>query len=126
MISICIVSLAFLKEKLSRENKSEIVIKGYDTNGIPITLYNLYNLVSIHSISMLESRKQQNNNLHCHVSRETFPLRPHELPFKPKSLFFRQLITQFIVLGTYVAFDPFKDDVMGVHETNQAGPEVFV
>ena len=111
---------------LSQVTRLKRVIQGYVHTVSIITLYNPFNLVSIHSISMLESRKQQNNNLHCHVSRETFLLRPHELPFKPKSLFFRQLITQFIVLGAHMAFDPFKDDVMGFHKTNQAGPEVFV
>ena len=56
---------------LSQVTRLKRVIQGYDTNGMHITLYNPFNLVSIHSIFMLESRKQQNHNLYHHVSRET-------------------------------------------------------
>ena len=40
----------------------------------------------------------------------------HDLPFKSKSLFFRQLIANFIVLGPHMAFDPFKSDMMLFHK----------
>ena len=53
---------------LSQVTRLKRVIQGYVHTVSIITLYNPFNLVSIHSIFMLESRKQQNNNLYYHVS----------------------------------------------------------
>ena len=53
---------------LSQVTRLKRVIQGYVHTVSIITLYNPFNLVSIHSIFMLENRKRQNNNLYYPVS----------------------------------------------------------